>query len=90
MRLAVPRRTIATIVASLILFIPPLHAQDEVRALWVVRTTLTSPSAIATMVKDLPLPPIPSAVPDWAGAAKLAREWELKALSERLTALAGG
>lgn len=52
MRLAVPRRTIATIVASLILFIPPLHAQDEVRALWVVRTTLTSPSAIATMVKE--------------------------------------
>ena len=52
MRLAVPRRAIATIVASLILFIPPLHAQDEVRALWVVRTTLTSPSAIATMVKE--------------------------------------
>ena len=29
----------------------PLHARDtEVRALWVVRTTLTSPAAIATMV----------------------------------------
>jgi uncharacterized lipoprotein YddW (UPF0748 family) len=52
MRLAVPRQAIATIVASLILFIPPLHAQDEVRALWVVRTTLTSPSAIAAMVKE--------------------------------------
>ena len=28
----------------------PLHAQDEVRALWVVRTSLTSPAAILTMV----------------------------------------
>jgi len=45
----VPRRVIATIAAAL-LFFGQLHAQDEVRALWVVRTTLTSPSAIATMV----------------------------------------
>ncbi len=45
---------------------------------------------IATMVPDVPLPPIPSVVPDWAGAAKLAQEWELKALSERLAALAEG
>jgi len=52
MRPAVPRFAIATIVASLILFISPLHGQDEVRALWVVRTTLTSPAAIATMVKE--------------------------------------
>jgi hypothetical protein len=29
-------------------------------------------------------------VPDWAGAAALAREWELKGLSERLEALAEG
>jgi uncharacterized lipoprotein YddW (UPF0748 family) len=28
----------------------PVHADEEVRALWVVRTTLTSPSAIAAMV----------------------------------------
>lgn len=47
---AVPRRAIAAIAASLMLSISPVHAQDEVRALWVVRTTLTSPSAIATMV----------------------------------------
>src|SRR5476649_743901 len=46
---AVLRRAILTIAASLLLFSQP-HAQDEVRALWVVRTTLTSPSAIATMV----------------------------------------
>jgi uncharacterized lipoprotein YddW (UPF0748 family) len=47
---AVLRRTIAALAASLTLIITPVHAQDEVRALWVVRTTLTSPSAIATMV----------------------------------------
>lgn len=46
---AVPRRTLAAIAATLFLF-SQVHAQDEVRALWVVRTTLTSPSAIATMV----------------------------------------
>jgi uncharacterized lipoprotein YddW (UPF0748 family) len=44
------RRSIAAIAASLIVIASPLHAQDEVRALWVVRTTLTSPSAIASMV----------------------------------------
>ena len=50
---AVLRRAIAAlavIAASLMLIISSVHAQDEVRALWVVRTTLTSPSAIATMV----------------------------------------
>jgi uncharacterized lipoprotein YddW (UPF0748 family) len=47
---AVLRRcAIAAIAASLLVF-GTLHAQDEVRALWVVRTTLTSPAAIATMV----------------------------------------
>jgi uncharacterized lipoprotein YddW (UPF0748 family) len=57
---AVPRsaqRRCAIVVAAAVLLIFPssfasLGAQpDEVRALWVVRTTLTSPSAIATMVK---------------------------------------
>ena len=47
---ALPRHALAAIAASLILIISPARAQDEVRALWVVRTTLTSPSAIATMV----------------------------------------
>ena len=41
---------VAVTAASLTLITSPVHAQDEVRALWVVRTTLTSPSAIATMV----------------------------------------
>ena len=46
---AVLRRAIATIAACLLLSCRT-HAQDEVRALWVVRTTLTSPAAITTMV----------------------------------------
>jgi uncharacterized lipoprotein YddW (UPF0748 family) len=44
------RHALAVLAAMLTLYFPTLHAQDEVRALWVVRTTLTSPSAIATMV----------------------------------------
>src|SRR5450759_1359631 len=44
------RSAVAAIAATLILIIAPLRAQDEVRALWVVRTTLSSPAAIATMV----------------------------------------
>jgi len=36
--------------APLILSMPPVHPQDEVRALCVVWTTLASPSAIATTV----------------------------------------
>ncbi len=43
---------------------------------------------IATMVRDIPLPPIPSAAPDWEQAAELAGRWELRTLSERLAALA--
>jgi len=46
------RGAVAAIAAALILIliIAPVRAQDEVRALWVVRTTLSSPAAIATMV----------------------------------------
>lgn len=43
---------------------------------------------IATMGRDTPLPPIADATPTWDKAAALAREWELKALSERLEQLA--
>ena len=44
---------------------------------------------IATMVTNAPLPKtIPDAKPNWAAAAKLTREWELRALSERLEQLA--
>lgn len=40
---------------------------------------------IATMDRTAPLPPLPDAVPDWEGAAALAREWELAQLADRLT-----
>jgi DNA polymerase I len=43
---------------------------------------------IAAMDPSAPLPPIPDAEPTWETAAALAREWELKALAERLTLLA--
>jgi uncharacterized lipoprotein YddW (UPF0748 family) len=41
---------IAAAITMTLALAAPLRAQDEVRALWVVRTTLTSPAAIATMV----------------------------------------
>ena len=48
------RVAVATLLALLTLLwrsnAMPVRAQDDVRALWVVRTTLTSPGAIASMV----------------------------------------
>ena len=43
---------------------------------------------IATMVRDVKLPPIPSRAPDWASGAALARKWELNTLADRLEKLA--
>ena len=43
---------------------------------------------IATMVRDIPMPEFASAAPDWAGAAALARKWELDGLADRLEKLA--
>jgi len=43
---------------------------------------------IATMVRDIPLPPIPTAAPDWGAAAELAGRWELRTLSARFEGLA--
>ena len=43
---------------------------------------------LATMGRDTPLAPVKDAMPTWGKAADLARQWELKALSERLDALA--
>jgi DNA polymerase-1 len=40
--------------------------------------------AIATLQADAPLPPLPDADPDWAGAAALTSAWGLGALSRRL------
>ena len=43
---------------------------------------------IAVMDATAPLPPIPDCTPTWDHAAALARDWELKALAERLAQLA--
>jgi DNA polymerase-1 len=43
---------------------------------------------IATMVRDIPMPEFVSAPPNWTGAARLAREWELNGLADRLEKLA--
>ena len=45
---------------------------------------------IATMVRDIKLPPIKSVPPDWAAGAALARKWELNGLADRLEKLAAG
>jgi uncharacterized lipoprotein YddW (UPF0748 family) len=56
MRSAAVRLSVVLCATASILCLPsspsiaPLQAQDEVRALWVVRTTLTSPAAVASMV----------------------------------------
>jgi DNA polymerase-1 len=39
---------------------------------------------IARLRDDAPLPPLPDAEPEWAGAAELASGWGLRALAERL------
>jgi DNA polymerase-1 len=43
---------------------------------------------IATMVRDVKLPAIKSAPPDWASGAALARKWQLNGLADRLEKLA--
>jgi DNA polymerase I len=42
---------------------------------------------IATMNAAAPLPPLPDQTPNWAAAAALARDWELKRLADRLAEL---
>jgi DNA polymerase-1 len=46
--------------------------------------------SIATMDAAAPLPPLDDQMPDWAAAAVLARDWGLRQLADRLTALAHG
>jgi DNA polymerase-1 len=41
------------------------------------------------MDKAAPLPPLRNQKPTWNRAAKLARDWDLNKLAERLEALAG-
>ncbi len=50
--------------------------------------TLRLYRSIATMDKSAPLPALRNQKPTWTRAAKLAREWQLNRLAERLEALA--
>ena len=50
--------------------------------------TLRLYRSIATMDKSAPLPPLRNQKPIWTRAAKLARDWQLNRLAERLDALA--
>jgi DNA polymerase-1 len=44
--------------------------------------------SIATMDKKAPLPPLRNQKPSWDRAAKLAHDWKLNKLAERLDGLA--
>lgn len=48
--LSVVRRSAAAVIAAALVVVSHAAGPEEVRALWVVRTSLTSPAAIATMV----------------------------------------
>ena len=50
--------------------------------------TLRLYRSIATMDKSAPLPPLRNRKPSWAEAARLARDWQLNKLAERLDTLA--
>lgn len=67
---AVLRRAIAAIAVSLILIIPSVRAQDEVRALWVVRVICpmaytTDPAVFATQIASAKQ--MAGSHPLWAG-----------------------
>jgi DNA polymerase-1 len=79
----------ATTAASLLKRYPDLEAMLADRKFEAQADDLRLYKRIATMVRDAPLGDVPDTPPTWGKAAALAREWELKALSERLAALAG-
>jgi DNA polymerase I len=75
--------------ASLLKRYPDLEAMIAAGSFPAQADDLRLYKRIATMVTDAPLPPIPETIePDWAAAAALTGEWELRALTERLTVLA--
>jgi DNA polymerase-1 len=79
----------ATTAASLLKRYPDLEAMLADGKFEAQADDLRLYKRIATMVRDAPLGDVPDTPPTWGKAAALAREWELKALSERLAALAG-
>jgi DNA polymerase I len=74
--------------ASLLKRYPTLEAMLEAGQFPTQADDLRLYKRIATMVTNAPMPKLPSVEPTWARAAELAREWELRALSERLATLA--
>jgi DNA polymerase-1 len=78
----------AVTAASLLRSFPTLEAMLEGGKFTTQADELRLYKRIATMVRDVPLPPIPSGPPDWAGGAALAREWEMNGLAERFEKLA--
>jgi DNA polymerase-1 len=78
----------ATTAASLLKRYPDLEAMIADNRFPTQAKDLRLYRRIATMVPTAPLPPIPDSRPTWDKAAALARDWELKALAERLTQLA--
>jgi DNA polymerase-1 len=73
--------------ASLLRRYPNLEAMLDDGRFEVQAEDLRLYKRIATMVRDIPLPPIPSKAPDWAGGAALMRKWEMNGLADRLEAL---
>lgn len=80
----------ATTAASLLKRYPNLEAMIDDNRFPTQADDLRLYRRIATMDPSAPLPPIPDCIPTWGKAAALARDWELKALAERLEQLAQG
>lgn len=78
----------ATTAASLLKRYPDLEAMIVDNRFPTQADDLRLYRRIATMDPSAPLPPIPDCTPTWDAAAALARDWELKALAERLAQLA--
>ena len=78
----------ATTAASLLKRYPNLEAMLADGKFELQAEDLRLYKRIATMVADAPLGEVPDTPPTWDRAAALARDWELKALSERLEHLA--
>jgi DNA polymerase-1 len=74
--------------ASLLQRYPDLEAMIADNRFPTQVSDLTLYKRIATMVRDVPLPPIEDAKPDWGKAAELTGKWELNALTKRLQLLA--
>ncbi len=80
----------ATTAASLLKRYPDLEAMLADNKFELQADDLRLYKRLATMVTTAPVEPIPDQLPTWARAAKLARDWELNNLADRLEGLAKG